>query len=114
MIGQMGIGLKDEEIGRFNRTLPPKTIVQYDPRWELGLEVLRWFHYRYNVGLIGHRTVESAGALTDWMYQCYDYYLGPKFPKKIWPQCREIVAGPRIREFIEMYKDVIAEIEILR
>jgi len=112
-LGMMGIGLKDEEIGRFNRTLPPKTVVQYDPRWELGLEVVRWFHYRYDFVVSGF-LVDSVETLHRIMMDNYDRYLGPMFPKKVWPRCREIVAGPRIREFIEMYKDVLAEIEIVR
>jgi hypothetical protein len=113
MIGTLGIGLKDEEIGRFNRSLPPKTIVQYDPRWELGLEVIRWFHYRYN-HKVYHQEIESVEALHVLMNAAYDSYIGPRFPKKVWPLCREIVTGPRIREFEELFKDVLAEIELTK
>lgn len=113
MHGTMGIGLRDEEIGRFNRTLPPKTTIVYDPRWELGLEVVRWFHYRYDVVVSG-QVIDSVATLHKVMGDAYDSYLGPRFPKKVWPLCREIVITPRIREFEEMFKDVLAEIEITR
>lgn len=114
MHGAMGIGLKDEEVGRFNRTLPPKTTVEYDARWELGIEVIRWFHYRYGQSVSPIHSIDSVEMLHKIMGTAYDQYLGPKFPKKVWPLCREIVIGPRIREFEEMFKDVLAEIEITR
>lgn len=113
MIGAIGIGLKDEEIGRFSRTLPPKTTVQYDARWELGLEVVRWFHYRYDFVVSG-QVIDSVATLHKVMGDNYDRYLSGSFPKKVWPLCREIVITPRIREFEEMFKDVLAEIEITR
>jgi hypothetical protein len=109
----MGIGLKDEEIGRFNRTLPPKTTVQYDPGWELGLEVVRWFHYRYDFVVSGY-LIDSVATLHRVMGENYDRRLSYHFPKKVWPLCREIIITPRIREFEEMFKDVLAEIEITR
>ena len=114
MRGTMGMGLQDEEIGRFSRTLPPKTAVQYDARWELGIEVVRWFHYRYAQSVSPIMLIDSVAKLHEVMGAAYNQYLGPKFPKKVWPLCRDIVIGPRIREFEEAFKDVLAEIEILR
>lgn len=114
MHGTMGIGFKDEEIGRFSRTLPPKTTVEYDPRWELGIEVVRWFHYRYGQSVSPIQIIDSVATLHRIMNSAYDQYLGPKFPKKVWPQWRDIVTTPRIREFEEMFKDVLAEIELVR
>ena len=107
------MGMATEEVGRFDRTLPPRTRVQYDPRWELGLEVMRWFHYRYGFD-VGHSDVQSVEALTTFMVNSYERYLGARVPKKTWPIVQVAVVEPRIREFMELFKDVLAEIELLR
>lgn len=108
-------GVADEEIGRFNRTLPPKTAVQYDARWELGLEVMRWFHYRYGLEFGFCGKIESVAKLRELMTPRYNtYFLGKGVPKKILPYLEQIIIQPRIDEFCEVFKDVLAEIELLR
>lgn len=113
--GTLGMALVDEEIGRFNRTLPPQTVVQYDPRWELGLEVMRWFHYRYDIN-VGHQVIDSVDTLRKVMldHGYSRWYAGHGLPKKMWAHLVPVIIEPRINEFIEVFKDVLAEIEILR
>lgn len=113
MLGTFGVA--DEEIGRFNRTLPPKTKVQYDARWELGLEVVRWFHYRYNVDHTFIGRVNSVEELRKNMVPRYQaYFIAKGVPKKMFPALDTILIEPRIQEFCELFKDVLAEIELLR
>jgi len=113
MLGTFGVAA--EEIGRFNRTLPPKTKVQYDSRWELGLEVVRWFHYRYGVDFNFIGPVKSVQELREMMTPRYqDYFISKGVPKKTMPFLTNILIEPRIQEFCELFKDVLAEIELLR
>lgn len=47
-IGTFGMGV----VGVFNRTLPPRAKTNYDPAYELALEVQRWFHYRHSIEVL--------------------------------------------------------------
>lgn len=105
--------LMNEEVGRFNRTLPPKTRVEYDPRWELGLEVMRWFHYRHATRLY-HQEIDGVETLRKLFDSAYEAICKNKIPKKSWPVVSWHIVEPHYNEFCELFKDVLAEIEILR
>lgn len=108
-IGTFGMG---QVVGVFQRTLPPRSKIYYDPGYELALEVQRWFHYRHDLDVIvqGYKITDS-GHLTDVMLTGYKRYFRTKM--RYWDTLQE-QAFAWIREFKEIFKDVLGEMEFTK
>jgi len=106
--GTFGVGA----VGRFARTLPPRTKVEYDPGYELMLEVRRWFHYRHDLKhkIIGETIIDTA-HLEAVMIEGYRRLFRSKM--KYWPTLEE-QARVYIQEFKDTFRDVLAEMEFTR
>lgn len=107
-IGTFGVGV----VGVFNRTLPPRSRTTYDPGYELALEVQRWFHYRHYLELVvsGH-TITGVDHLDVVMTDGYRKLF--KTRARYW-DVLEPAVRENIREFKELFKDVLAEMEFTK
>ena len=106
-VGNYGINTT----GVFERTLPPKSRMSYDPAYELGIEVARWFHYRYSFSVHGYDRIENREKLERVMTECYRQILIRKGHKKNFDLIKPIAVDPKINEFIALFRDVLAEME---
>jgi hypothetical protein len=107
-----GISVGFGTVGVFNRTLPPKSKVNLDPGYELAIEVMRWFHYRHRARIIvPDGRIISLDHLEEIMLNGYRSLARKwlKYWEFLEPQARE-----HIREFKEIFKDVLAEMELTR
>lgn len=106
--GTFGIGV----VGVFNRTLPPRSKIIYDPGYELALEVKRWFHYRHDliVNVTGDY-INDPDHLQRTMIEGYKRILRSKM--RYWDVLQIAVMG-HVNEFKEIYKDVLGEMEFTR
>jgi hypothetical protein len=104
--GTFGIGV----VGVFERTLPPRSKTNYDPGYELALEVSRWFHYRHGIDLnVPGWKIENTDHLQRTMIGGYKLVFKTKL--RYWEGLIELQAQEFINEFKGIYKDVLAEME---
>jgi hypothetical protein len=107
-IGTFGTGV----VGVFERTLPPRSRVSYDPGYELALEVQRWFHYRHGINI--HVTGVQIRDVTHLEVVMTSGYREVFRPKKQYWEALEPAVLENIREFKGLFKDVLAEMEFTK
>lgn len=107
-VGSYGVG----HVGRFNRVLPPRTRTEYEVGYELGLEVLRWFHYRHGVDVGSPPAVRTVSQLEELLMSLYEHRVFSG-RRKYWSVLQE-QARAYVREFKDTFRDVLAEMEFIR
>lgn len=107
--GIFGMGV----VGVFNRTLPPRSKTNYDPGYELALEVMRWFHYRHDIDFtVKDSKIKDAEHLQNVMVEGYKRVFRTKL--RYWEGVIELQAQAFIDEFKGIYKDVLGEMEFTK
>lgn len=107
-IGTFGMGV----VGVFNRTLPPRAKTNYDPAYELALEVQRWFHYRHSIEvLVPDSKIADTATLENVMERGYRTLFRTKI--RYW-EVLEPAVREHVREFKDLFKDVLAEMELTK
>lgn len=107
--------------GVFERMLPPKSTANYNPGFELGLEIVRWFWYRHEVR-VGWYMIDGAAHCKQTIEMLYRQVVsqlgghsrGARLTDEMWETIKDKVCSSQTAEFMDLYRDVIAEIELTR
>jgi len=105
--------------GTFVRALPPKSRrPDCNLEFELGIEVVRWFHYRHGKW-VGINLIDGPQRCRQVLEQEYKTIIcgmagGGKNFDAMWVTLKPYVAEPHIKEFFDTYRDVLAEIELTK
>lgn len=82
----------------------------FDPSFELGLEIARWFFYRHKARVVTPYPKNRAEVITAFQRAYVSVYGGKvKKVQAYW----EMVPVQEAENFMEEYKDLVAETEIV-